>query len=313
MIRYSLNDIARDPKSIVTVGTFDGLHVAHRRILDTLQEKAAALGSRSVLITFSPHPQEIIGKKKVELLMTEEDRVQMISDAGIDEICVLKFDRDFSLVTADDFLTELVYAKIGVHELVLGYNHTFGRGAQGTVEFARKVGEKLGFSVDYIEAVRMDDEIVSSSTIRRLLHSGNLALANSMLGRPYSFDGYVIRGDARGRLLGFPTANLKLVDERLLVPSFGVYVVEAIVEGDKFTGLASIGVRPTFEDGGTPMVEVWLSDFDRDIYGKRLRVSLIHRLRDEMKFDSAEQLVSQMEQDKRVMNEFLVKTVNKQR
>ena len=313
MIRYSLDDITYDSKSIVTVGTFDGLHVAHREILDKLQEKAGALGSRSVLITFKPHPQEIIGKKKVELLMTEEDRVQMINDSGIDEICVLKFDRDFSLVTAEDFLVKLVYGKIGVHDLVLGYNHTFGRGAQGTVEFARKVGQKFGFAVDYIEAVRMENEIVSSSTIRRLLRTGNLALANSMLGRPYSFEGYVIRGDARGRDLGFPTANLKLVDERLLVPSFGVYVVEAIVEGEKFTGLASIGVRPTFEDGGMPMVEVWLSDFDRDIYGKRLRVGLLHKLRDEMKFDSAGQLIAQMEQDKRVMNEFLVKTVNKQR
>lgn len=313
MISYSLEEIKRDPKSIVTVGTFDGLHVAHRMILKTLVEKASALGSRSVLVTFKPHPQEIVGKRKVELLMTEEERVQRISDAGIDEICVLKFDRDLSLVTAEDFLVKLIYEKIGMHELVLGYNHTFGRGAQGTVEFASTVGKKVGFEVDFINAVLLDDEIVSSSTIRRLLRRGNLSLANKMLDRPFALEGYVIRGDARGRLLGYPTANLKLVDERLLIPSFGVYIVEAEVEGGKFAGLASIGVRPTFEDEGVPMLEVWLSDFDRDIYGKRMRVSLVHRLRDEMKFDSAEQLIAQMDQDKRVMNEFLVKTVNKQR
>ncbi len=313
MIRYSMEDVGRDPKSVVTVGSFDGLHVAHRMILRTLVEKASALQSRSVLITFTPHPQEIVGKRKVELLTTEDERLRMISEAGIDEICVIKFDRDFSLVTAEDFLVKLVLEKIGMHELVLGYNHTFGRGAQGTVEFARKVGEKVGFGVDFINAVLIDDEIVSSSTIRRMLRNGNLSLANRMLGRSYSLEGYVIRGDARGRLLGYPTANLKLVDERLLVPAYGVYIVEAEVEGGKFAGLASIGVRPTFEDEGVPMVEVWLSDFDRDIYGKRMNVNFVHRLRDEMKFDSAEQLIAQMDQDKRELNEFLVKTVNKQR
>lgn len=313
MIHYSLEDITFNPKSVVTVGTFDGLHVAHMRILETLIEKAQVPGSRSVLITFKPHPQEVVGRKKVELLMTEDERVQMISDAGIDEICLLKFDREFSLVTAEDFLVKLVYEKIGMHELVLGYNHTFGRGAQGTVDFARKVGETIGFGVDFIDAVLIDDEAVSSSAVRRLLRTGSLALANKMLGRPYSVEGFVIRGDARGRLLGYPTANLKLVDERLLIPSFGVYIVEVVVEAARFTGLASIGVRPTFEDGGLPMVEVWIADFDRDIYGKRIKVSFIHRLRDEMKFGSAEQLIAQMDLDKRMMNEFLVKTIDKQR
>ncbi|OYV87938.1 MAG: riboflavin biosynthesis protein RibF [Ignavibacteriae bacterium 37-53-5] len=313
MIRYSLEDITFNPKSVVTVGTFDGLHVAHRRILETLVEKARALRSRSVLITFKPHPQEILGRKKVELLTTEEERVQLIAEAGIDEICLLKFDRDFSMITAEDFLLKLILQKVGMHELVLGYNHTFGRGAEGTVEFARRVGERAGFGVDYIDAILIDNEKVSSSVIRGSLRNGNLQLANKMLGRPYSVEGYVIRGDQRGRLLGYPTANLKLVDDRLLIPSFGVYVVEVTVEGNRLTGLASLGVRPTFEDEGVPIVEVWIADFDRDIYGKRIKVSFILRLRDEMKFDSAEQLIAQMDQDKRMMNEFLVKTINKQR
>lgn len=313
MIHYSIDDMTFDPKSVVTVGTFDGLHVAHMKILHDLVGKGKARGDRSVLITFKPHPQEVVGKRKVELLMTEEERAQLISDAGIDEICMLKFDRDFSLVTAEDFLVKLVCDKIGMRELVLGYNHRFGRGAQGTVDFARKVGKRVGFDVDFIDAVYIDDEIVSSSAIRRLLRDGDLRLANKMLGKSYAVEGYVIRGDARGRMLGYPTANLKLVDERLLIPAFGVYVVEVQVEGSRFTGLASIGVRPTFENAGMPIVEVWISDFDRDIYGKRIRVGFVHRLREERKFDSADQLIAQMDQDKRMMNEFLVKTINKQR
>ena len=238
MIHYSLDEIEFNPNSIVTVGTFDGLHVAHRKILETLVQKAKSLNSRSVLITFTPHPHEILGKKKIDMLMADEDRVQAISDAGIDEICLLKFDRDFSLVTAEDFLVKLVYEKIGMHELVLGYNHTFGHKAQGTVEFAREVGKRIGFGVDFVEKVLIDGVIVSSSNIRKLLKEGDLSLANKMLGRPYSFDGFVIRGDARGKLLGYPTANLKLAGERLLIPRFGVYIVETAVGQEKFVGLA---------------------------------------------------------------------------
>ncbi len=311
MIRSSFEEIKPNPKSVVTVGTFDGMHVAHHKILETLLDKTKAIGGRSVVITFNPHPQEILGKKSVELLMTEEERVVMMSDAGIDEICLIHFDRDFSLVSAEDFLVKLVNEKIGLRELVLGYNHTFGNRAQGTVEFAREVGKKIGFEVDFVDKVLMGGMIVSSSNIRKLLKEGNLTLANEMLGHPYAFEGFVIRGDARGRLLGYPTANLKLVDERLLIPSFGVYIVEVTVEREKLIGLASIGVRPTFEDSGIPIVEVWISDFDRDIYGKRLKVSFIRRLREEMKFHSADQLIAQMDQDKRMMNEYLVKTFNK--
>ena len=308
MIRYSIDEIELNPKSVVTVGTFDGIHVAHQRILDTLVEKTKAIGGRSVVITFKPHPQEILGKRPVELLMTEEERVSMIEETGIDEILLLHFDRDFSQVTAEEFLVKLVYEKVGLQELVLGYNHTFGHKAQGTVEFAREVGKKMRFGVDFVDKVLIDGNIVSSSNIRKHLKEGDTSLANKMLGHPYSFEGFVIRGNGRGRLLGYPTANLKLVDERLLVPSFGVYIVEVSAGEERLVGLASIGVRPTFEDSGVPIIEVWISDFDRDIYGKRIRVSLIRRLRGELKFESSDQLIVQMDEDKKTMNEYLVKT-----
>jgi len=313
MIHYSLDEIRRDPKSVVTVGTFDGMHIAHQKILDTLSEKTNAIGGRSVVITFKPHPQEVLGKQNVDLLMTEEERVAMMNEAGIDEVVLLHFDRDFSLVTAEDFLVELVNKRIGLHELVLGYNHTFGHKARGTVEFAREVGKRVGFKVDFVDKVVIDEAIVSSSNVRKLLKSGSVAFANKMLGRSYTLDGFVIRGNARGRLLGYPTANLKLSDERLLVPSFGVYIVEVIAEGEKNLGLASIGVRPTFEDAGLPIVEVWISDFEKDIYGKRIKISFVERIREEKKFGSSDELIAQMDEDKKIMNEFLVKTLNKSR
>ena len=307
MIRHSLEEIQFNPNSVVTVGTFDGVHVAHKKILETLVEKAKSHESRSVVITFVPHPQEILQKKKTEMLLNDAERIRRISDAGIDEICLLKFDHDFSVVTAEDFLVELLYKKIGMHELVLGYNHTFGYKAQGTVEFAREVGKRIGFKVDFVEKVLIEGTIVSSSNIRKLLKSGDILLANKMLGRPYSFDGFVVRGNGRGRLLGYPTANLKAVDESVLIPGFGIYFAEVVLGEEKFTGLASIGVRPTFEDSGATTVEVWISDFYRDIYAKRVSISFIHRLRDEMKFDSADQLIAQMDQDKKMMDEYLAK------
>jgi len=307
VIRYSFDEIKRDPKSLVTVGTFDGMHVAHRKVLEILVEKTRAVGGRSVVITFKPHPHEIIGKRSVDLLMTEEERVEIMSETGIDEILLLHFDRDFSIVSAEDFLVKLVYEKIGLKELVLGYNHTFGHRAEGTVEFARTVGKRIGFDVDFVDKILIEGTIVSSSNIRKLLKEGNDRLAARMLSRPYSLDGFVVRGYGRGRLLGFPTANLKLVDERLLIPAFGIYVVEVNVENGKFVGLASIGVRPTFEDDGAPTVEVWISDFDKDIYGKRIKVSFIHRLREEMKFNSSDELIVQMNEDKKLMNEYLIR------
>ncbi len=298
---------------MVTVGTFDGVHVAHQRIFNVLVEKARSRGFRSVLITFKPHPQEIVGKQKVDLLMTEEERVEKVREQGIDEVCLLKFDRDLSLVSAEDFLVKYVRDRVGLTELVLGYNNRFGRNAEGTLEFAREVGLRAGFEADSVDAVTVDGKTVSSSNIRHLLRAGDVPFANRMLGRAYSVEGFVISGDGRGRQLGYPTANLRLVDERLLIPAFGVYIVEIAVEKGKYVGLASVGVRPTFEYEGIPMVEAWIADFDRDIYGKRIRVSFISRLREELKFESAEQLIAQMDMDKKKLNDYLIKTYNKQR
>ena len=313
MIRYAINDVGFNPDSIVTVGTFDGLHVGHQKILRMLVDKSRAIGSRSVAITFKPHPQEIIGHRKVELLMTEEERVQAMVDSGIDEVCLVKFDRDFSMVTAEDFLVNMVHGKIGLKELVLGYNHTFGRGAEGTVEFARRVGAQVGFKVDFVDAVMIGGKAVSTSNIRKLIKEGNIDVASEMLGKPYSVEGYVITGNKRGRTLGYPTANINPIDDRLLYPAFGVYIVEVLIDDERLVGLASVGVRPTFEDTNKVMLEVWIADFDRDIYGKKVRVFFVHRLREELKFNSPEELITQMDDDRRLLNEYLVKTSNKQK
>lgn len=313
MILRSLEEVPFNPESIVTVGTFDGVHIAHQRLLSSLASRGKFEGLRSVVITFSPHPQEVLTGRRIDLLMTEEERFRTISNFGIDEVCVLNFDKNFSQITAEDFLLVLVRDRIGLREFVLGYNHTFGKGAKGTLDLARDLGHKNGFAVSSLDAVYVDGEIVSSSAIRKLLKRGNLAFANKMLGKPYHFEGVVVRGDGRGKGLGYPTANLKLIDDRLLVPALGVYIVEVDVEGQKHPGLMSIGVRPTFADGGHVTVEVWISNFEKDIYGKQIGVTCIHRLRDEMKFNSAQDLVKQMDNDRFLLNEYIKTTFNQQR
>lgn len=313
MIRRSIEEIPFNSKSIVTVGTFDGVHIAHQRILSNLVNRANLEGLRSVVITFSPHPQEVLTGKRVDLLMTEEERFRTISDFGIDEVCVMRFDHNFSQITAEDFLLLLVRERIGLQEFVLGYNHTFGKGARGTLELAKDLGRKNGFEVSSLDAVYVDGEVVSSSAIRKLLKQGNLSFANKMLGKPYHFEGIVVRGDGRGKGLGYPTANLRLIDDRLLVPALGVYIVDVEVDEKKYPGLMSIGVRPTFADGGHVTVEVWISNFEEDIYGKQIGVTFIQRLRDEMKFNSAGELVKQMDNDKFLLNEYIKTTLNQQR
>ncbi|GAB4289518.1 MAG: bifunctional riboflavin kinase/FAD synthetase [Ignavibacteriaceae bacterium] len=298
-IYNDLSEIKKDIKTVITLGTFDGIHLGHQKIINRLKEKAVEIGGRNFLITFHPHPRKIVsGNSNLKLLTTNEEKTQLLKDAGIENLFVINFTREFSTQSPETFVKKYLVDSIGVKEVVIGYNHHFGKGRGGDAQTLKELGTEFGFSVTTIDAFRIDDNAVSSTSIRNALYQGDISLANQMLGRYYSFSGIVVPGDKRGRKLGFPTANLKIDDVDKLIPAIGIYVVKCFLNDEIHYGLLSIGRRPTFHNSGEIVAEVYLFDFNRDIYQNRLTVNVISRLRGEIKFDSAEELVAQMNKDR---------------
>lgn len=282
--------------SVVSVGTFDGVHLAHQQLLREVVERAKARKGRSVVLTFDPHPKEVLTGKPMQLLTTIEERQQICEGLGIDIFYRIGFTFEFSRQTSRDFYLRYVVQGSGVSEVVEGYDHHFGRDREGSVEELLKLGREFEFSVAALKPVYVDEEIVSSSQIRQNLLNGKVDRAQRLLGRPYTVSGVVVRGDARGRELGYPTANLQLTHHKL-VPQDGIYFAQVDFEGATAFGMVSIGVRPTFFDQGLRTVEVHLLDFEGDLYGKTLAVQFLRRLREERKFDGAHQLIDQMRRD----------------
>jgi riboflavin kinase/FMN adenylyltransferase len=282
--------------SVVSVGTFDGVHLAHQQLLKEVVERAQARKGRSIVLTFDPHPEEVLTGQPMQLLTTIEERQQICEQLGIDVFYRIGFTYEFSRQTSREFYVRYVVQGCGVSEVVEGYDHHFGRDREGSVEELLKLGREFEFSVAALKPVYVDEEIVSSSRIRQHLLQGKVDRALRLLGRPYAVSGTVVRGDARGRELGYPTANLQLTHHKL-VPEDGIYFVQVDVGGPTRYGMVSIGVRPTFFEQGLRTVEVNLLDFEGDLYGQTLTVQFLKRLREERKFDSAQQLVDQIHLD----------------
>lgn len=298
-----LQDVKRVPNSVVTVGTFDGVHKGHRVIMNTVIEKAKKREARSVIVTFDPHPREIInpGSKGIKLLTTLEERCELLEDLGIDEMVVIPFDRDFSLLSSEEFIRDIIYEKIGVSEFVIGYDHHFGKDREGSIETVKKLGGELDFNVEVVKRQDVDEKPVSSTAIRKALsEDGDVELANEFLGRCYILNGTVIHGDKRGKKIGFPTANIKPEHPNKVIPKDGVYAVQVRYNGNFFGGMMNIGTRPTFEDDQKRTMEVNIFDFDQDIYGKTLQVRFLKRIRDELKFSGVDELIEQLQKDKNI-------------
>jgi riboflavin kinase/FMN adenylyltransferase len=291
-----LSDLAgRFVNPVVTLGNFDGVHLGHQAILRTVVARAREIGGTAVAFTFEPHPLKVLAPERSPLLLnTFEGKVLLFEAAGIDVVIAAEFTRSFAEQHPEDFVRDVLHAKIGAVEVYVGYNYAFGKGRKGGIDFLRAMGGRYGFSVGVVEAVEVDGRIVSSSVVRDLVSAGRVAEAARLLGRSYAVDGEVVHGDHRGHDLGFPTANVNTANE--LLPAYGVYAVQAVVEGRVHSGAASIGVRPTF-GGGPVSVEVYLFDFTGDLYGKRMDVRFIKRLRGEQRFPDRESLVRQMRLD----------------
>lgn len=302
-----LKDINREPNTVLTVGTFDGVHAGHRVLMDTVLEKAKERDARSVIVTFDPHPREIItpGKAGIKLLSTLPERRQVLEELGVDVLLVIPFDRDFSLLSAEEFISEIIYEKVGVSEFVIGYDHHFGKDREGTIETVERLGNELGFDAKVVSRQEVGEQTVSSTAIRKAIaEEGNMESAAEMLQRRYRLSGTVVHGDKRGKKIGFPTANLNPVDARKIIPKDGVYAVTAHMDGESWKGMMNIGSRPTFE-GRDRTLEVHLFDFDKTIYGKTIEIRFIKRIRDEMQFDGVDALVGQLKKDEQTAREIL--------
>lgn len=284
--------------TVVTVGTFDGVHRGHRAVLDEITRRARAAGRASVLVTFDPHPLEIVNPEAAPRLLTlaDEKRAQL-ADTALDRVEVLPFTRELSQLAPEAFVRDILRARFDMRELVLGFDHGFGRGRSGDVALLRQLGETDGFAVDMVEAVLDGDHAISSTLIRTAVAHGNLQAAARWLGRRYSILGVVDRGVGRGRTIGVPTANLATPDPRKLLPPDGVYAVRVARRGRWYGGMMNQGTRPTF-GLDTRVLEVHLFDFTDDLYGERVTVEWVRRLRDVQAFPSREALVEQLGRDR---------------
>jgi riboflavin kinase/FMN adenylyltransferase len=300
-IYRELDQIKKSLNVVVTVGSFDGLHLGHFKILDEVKKVVKELKGSSYLITFEPHPRFVLSKDfGLRILTSLSEKISILEEAGIENLVVLKFTKEFSLLTSDEFIRQIIVDKIGAAHMVIGHDHKFGRDRLGDVRKLSEVGRLYNFSVTDVPAESLDGEIISSTKIRNYLFAGDLNNANKFLGRNYSLEGIVVVGMKRGRTLGFPTANIQPDDFNKVIPENGIYVVRCKLENKVYSGVMNIGTRPTFENNQVEVLEVHLLNFNRDIYGKKLRIEFIKRLRDEVKFASKEDLIKQMHIDKQL-------------
>ena len=284
--------------STVTVGSFDGVHLGHQAVLREIARRAADAGRASVLVTFEPHPLEVVNPQAAPpLLTTGPERREILAQTPLDYVYFLRFDRRLAGFTPEEFVRRVLIGRCGMRELVIGHDHGFGRGRSGDVETLRRLGAEDGFEVDVVAAVEVGDQHVSSSRIRRAVAGGDLVTAARMLGRPYSVSGQVGQGERRGRLLGVPTINLADVPPQKLLPPDGVYAVRVEWRGGRTGGMMNQGPRPTFQEGRR-VLEAHLFGFEGDLYGEWVRIEWVERLRDVKRFASVEQLQQQLERDR---------------
>ncbi len=298
--------------TVVTVGTFDGVHLGHRAVLDEIGRRARRRDMHSVLVTFDRHPLTVVRSDAAPgLLTTPDEKKEILSQSGLDYVAFLPFTHALSRLAPESFVRRILAERFRVRELVIGYDHGFGRARSGDIELLRRIGAEEGFDVDVVAAVRVNGQAVSSTAIRALVAEGRVEAAAGLLGRPYSFRGPVVHGLGRGHELGFPTANIAAPAGNKLLPCQGIYAVRASLRTDIREGLLHLGPRPTFA-GSPPSIELFILDFDRDIYGENVRVEFLKRLRDVRPFSTAEALVDQMRLDEETARAFFSNRRNRQ-
>lgn len=302
-IFHSINDfqtIAGTPvkKTILTLGTFDGVHFGHRKILEKVTQNTQNGKYESLVLTFFPHPRMVLQEdSNIKLLNTIDEKIALLDRIGIQNLVIHPFDENFSRLTAEEFVKNILVDKFHIHKIIIGHDHRFGRNRTANIDDLKKFGEQYDFEVEEISAQEIKEVSVSSTKIRHALDEGNVALANEYLGYAYPLTGFVVKGRQLGRTIGFPTANLKLEENFKLIPKNGVYIIKSIIDSKTVSGMMNIGFNPTVE-GKSQSIEINYFDFNEDLYDQKITVSILQRIRDEEKFKSIDHLKAQLAQDK---------------
>jgi riboflavin kinase/FMN adenylyltransferase len=290
-------------RSVITLGNFDGLHLGHQELIRKVIRRAKETGAHSIVVTFRPHPLKILAPEKCPpLISIYEEKIKLFEKLGIDVLVKIPFTLEFAKMSPGDFVKDILCDMLGAKEIFVGFNYRFGRGREGNISTLKALGERLGFTVREVEQVSLDGEVISSTKIRRLLRDGEVEHAARLLGRTYTITGIVVRGDGRGKDLGFPTANI--APKHSIIPADGVYAVRLFVRDKFYDGIANIGMRPTF-DKNVLTVEVHVFDFNEDIYGEEISLYFIRKIRDEKKFGNADELIRQIRTDVGIARDLL--------
>ncbi|MES2621206.1 MAG: bifunctional riboflavin kinase/FAD synthetase [Bacteroidota bacterium] len=315
LVFRELNNLPHFRNSVITIGTFDGVHKGHRKLIERINFLAKENNGESIIITFHPHPRIVINPedKSLRLLNTIEEKISLLETYGVDNLVVVPFSRDFSEQTAEDYISNFLVTNFHPRNIVIGYDHKFGKDRSGDYHLLEAMKSKFGYLMEEISKEMLDDIGISSTKIRNALQEGEIKLANELLGYNYTVSGTVVRGLQNGRKLGFPTANIQVNDEFKLIPKTGIYAVkvhhtQATDAGrisDTYKGMLSIGYNPTF-DGKEQTIEVNILDFGKDIYGDSITLEFIDYIREEKKFDSVDALINEIQNDERVTRKILL-------
>ena len=304
-VYYGIQEFRKLSFAVVTSGTFDGVHLGHQKILSRLKEVCATIGGESVLITFHPHPRMVIqGAKDLQLLTTIEEKITLLEANGVQHLLIIPFNREFSELSSEEFIHKILIDTIGTKKLVIGYDHRFGKNREGGFDYLQTNAQRYGFEIEEIPRQDLDHVTVSSSKIRKSLLEGDVHLADEFLGRPYSLSGTIVKGKQLGRTIGYPTANIQIPEEYKLVPANGVYAVQVLYQGQSYGGMLNIGTRPTV-DGTFRTIEVNIFEFDKEIYGEKLTVQFVQKIRNEQKFNGIAELKAQLVEDEIVALDIL--------
>ena len=304
---HSLSEYKAAKKSIVTIGTFDGVHIGHKLILEKLIQNAKEHDCESVVLTFFPHPRMVLQESSdVKLINTIEEKSELIGKIGIENLIIHPFDQKFSRLTAEEFVKTILVDLLNIKKIIIGYDHRFGRNRTANIDDLIVYGKQYDFEVEQISAQEINDNAVSSTKIRNAILEGNISLANKYLGYNYTFSGEIIKGKQLGRTIGFPTANIQIKESYKLIPKNGVYIVKSNYDGNTIFGMMNIGNRPTV-NGENQTIEVNFFDFDEDIYNKIISIEILDFIREEQKFDSLDSLKSQLNKDQQTSLSYISK------